>query len=275
MKSVNGQKLCNKPSFGSRLTPAYKAAERVVKNLAEEGWQSETFLDSVRYSSSCFSREKFDYHRGLAMLKIAEFASIINTYRLFFQSKFKFSDMDSAYAFLKNVVSKFRALNCEESARLTYLELEKMGIPCRIVYDQNIDHVFVVANRKEPFTSYRDAQKGEVVADFWLKKVYSSVEEAYVDFRRRFGANKKTQLRDKTDISYAAKLDSEYDSQISKQNEANLMRLEKVIEALRRYSSVEASSLKRTTRNIDYKDTRRILHEYIGEFLELSRQSLV
>lgn len=248
-----------KPSFGVRLTPDFKAAEKVVRDLVNEGWQSGTYLLDVR-----FAHKKFKDHeqRAVAMLKIAEVQSLIFAYRRAMSHFLTCADNKDCCSLLKKIISHFRALNCAESAFLAKGELDKLGIPNRLVYDSSIDHCFLIAGRDKPFTGYRDSQKGEYVVDFWMKKVYKSVEEAYLDFKKKFDASFKDKIEDRTETPYVYRMKKLTKADV----EANIKLIDELMKSKEKLSAMVANERKQIPYDIKWIEQKingRLLHEYI------------
>lgn len=247
-------------SFGVGVTQEFKLAEKIVKDIVNQGWQSSTFMKDVRYDVKLYKNHE---KRALAMLKIAEMQSLIFTYRRAIAHILKFDSTKECFDCIQNIIKEARSLNCLEYSFLSFLKLKDAQIPCRIVSDPNIDHCFVVVNRKEPFTSYRDAKKGEFVVDAWIKKVYKSVQEAYLDYKKSFSANYNCNLVDRTEKPYpyciiSGKADKlKREEQLKKINES----LSKVRATARSLRKLIPYELKR----IEYKINGRLIDEYMGE----------
>ncbi len=260
----NSQKtLAHSPSFGARLTPQIKAAEQVVKDLAGKGWQSSTFFEDVRYVPKKFMNHE---HRALAMLKIAEIKSMIFAYRRAMLNLFQFSDENEAGSWLRKVVDRLRVLNCGEAAIIVGRELEKKGIPSRVVADKSIDHCFVVANRSEPFTNYRSAQKDNFVVDLWMKKIYKSVEEAYTDFKRRFAAKIDDSIVDRTGQSDYCCINTRVADSNSMLNDSVLEKLVQSSDKVRSSAVKERLQIPNQIVRIEQKINGRLVEEYLEDF---------
>ena len=274
--SVNFQKINNtNVSFGSRLPLNYHTVEKVVRDYANRGYQSATFLNEVRYSSN----DNFinDYHKGLAMLKTAEAHTGIMRYRRLFSSELKCKDSNDYMSLLTQIIDKVKLLNCGESAELIYNVLAKLGIPCRVVADKTMDHVFVVVNRSAPFTNYKNAKSGEFVADLWLKKTYKSVNEAYIEFKKLFGVTNKNELEDITDKPFKYSLMRPLTDDEKLSNEKAISHLFENIDVLRREVGYEGKALKKSTNHIQGRNKCQIKRCFEEDFdetinrIELSR----
>lgn len=254
------------PSFCSRLPLNYKTVEKVVREYVNKGYQSATFLNDIRYSSN--NGFINDYHRGLAMLKAAEAHTGIMSYRRKFSSALKCQDSGEYSALVVRIIDKIKMLNCGESAELIYAALSKLGIPCRVVSDKTMDHVFVVVNRSTPFTNYKNAKSGEFVADLWLKKTYKSVNDAYTEFKRLFNVTNKNELEDITDKPFKYSLSRPLTAEEKTNNEKVLDKLFKHIDILRREVGMEARNLKRTTAHIQGRNKCQIKRTFEEDFEE-------
>lgn len=264
--SVNFQKIINlKPSFGG-LPANYKTAEKIVREYVNKGWQSATFLNDIRYNSN--NNFINDYHKGLAMLKTAEAHTGIMRYRREFSSAFKCKDNEDYVNLLSRILDKVKLLNCGESAELIYSALTKLGIPCRIVSDKTMDHVFVVVNRTAPFTSYKSAKSGEFVADLWLKKVYKSVNEAYTEFKKLFNVSMKNELEDISEKPYKYSLMRPLTQEEKTINEKTLCKLFENIDVLRKEVGYESKSLKKSTSHIQGRNKCQIKRHFEEDFDE-------
>lgn len=265
------------PTFGSRLPLNYKTVEKVVRDYANKGYQSATYLNDVRYGSN----DNFinDYHKGLAMLKAAEAHTGIMRYRREFSSNLKCKGNDDYMTLLSKIIDKVKLLNCGESAELIHHALSKLKIPCRIVSDKTMDHVFVVVNRTKPFTNYKQAKSGEFVADLWLKKTYKSVNEAFVDFKRLFDVTHKNELEDITDRPFKYSLMRPLTEEEKLSNENALNRLFKNITVLRQEVSYEGKALKKSTNHIQGRNKCQVKRCFEEDFdetinrMDLRRQS--
>ncbi len=275
--SVNFQKINNtNVSFGSRLPLNYRTVEKIVRDYANRGYKSATFLNDIRYSSN----DNFinDYHKGLAMLKTAEAHTGIMRYRRLFSSDLKCKDNNDYMSFLAQIIDKVKLLNCGESAELIYAALTKLGIPCRVVSDKTMDHVFVVVNRSTPFTNYKNAKSGEFVADLWLKKTYKSVNEAYTEFKKLFGVTNKNELEDITDKPFKYSLMRPLTDEEKLNNEKTLKHLFENIDVLRREVECEGKALKKSTNHIQGRNKCQIKRCFEEDFeetinrIELSRR---
>lgn len=199
-------------SFGRSLPPNYLIVEKIIKDYARWGFKSATDLEmrlpnDIQKENGLLGREFFinnsnkkvyldvntqavnSYVRQKQLLtyKISSIQKFIEYYRSEILPRLYFEKEDDYYLAMKEIVKRYGFANCFECASLLHFELNKLGIPNRIIQDLNVDHCFVVVNRKEPFISYKHRQKGEFVADLWLKKTYKSVQEAQIDFNNRFG----------------------------------------------------------------------------------------
>ena len=267
MINSNVQQLNNTtPSFGSRLPLNYKTAEKIVKEFSNQCWQSATYLNDIRYAGT----ENFlnDYHKGLSMLKTAEAHTGIMRYRRQFASAFKCKDNNDYMEILTKIIEKVKMLNCGESAQLVHHELNKLGIPNRMVSDKRMDHVFIVVNRTKPFTNYKDGKSGEFVADLWLKKVYKSVNEAYVDFKRLFKANPKNELEDITDVPFKYSTMRPLTEKEKLSNEATFEKVLKNIDLLKHEVKCEAKTLKLHTNHIQGRNKGQLKQSFVDDFEE-------
>ena len=253
------------PSFCG-LPVNYRVAERIVRNLSNKGFQSSTYLNDIRYGG----QDNFvnDYHKGLAMLKTAEAHTGIMRYRREFSGNIKCRDSEDYLSILCKIIEKVKMLNCGESAELVFSELKKLGIPCRIVSDKSMDHVFVVVNRSTPFTNYKNGKSGEFIADLWLKKVYKSVNEAYVEFKRLFDVSPRNELKDITDDSFKYSLMRPLTSEEKSSNEAVLERLFESINLLKKEVGFEAKGLKRSTSFVQGRNKGQIKYSFFENFDE-------
>ncbi len=207
--TFNPSNTCN-VSFGRRLPPNYLIVEKIIKDYVRLGFKSATDLEmrlpnNLQKENDLSSRDFFinnsnkkvyldvnaqavnSYVRQKQLLtyKISSIQKFIEYYRSEILPRLNFETEDDYYLTMKDLVKRYGMANCFECASLLHFELNKLGIPNRMIQDLNIDHCFVVVNRKEPFISYKHRQKGEFVADLWLKKTYKSVQEAQVDFNNR------------------------------------------------------------------------------------------
>lgn len=265
--SVNFQQLNRlTPSFGGRFPLNYSTVEKVVREYANKGWQSSTFFNDIRYSGS----DKFinDYHKGLSMLKSAETHAGIMHYRRTFASSFKCRDNDDYMGILSRILEKVKMLNCGESAEIIYTALTKLGIPCRIVSDKTMDHVFVVVNRSTPFTNYKNAKPGEFIADLWLKKTYKSVNEAFVEFKRLFNVTNKNELEDITNKPFKYSIMRPLTDEEKALNEKTLENLFENIDLIKKETSIEARTLKKSTTHVQGRNKCQIKRRFVEDFDE-------
>ena len=264
--SVNFQNINRlNPSFGAKFASNFKTVEKLVRELSNKGWQSSTYLDDVRYSQQNFVS---DYHKGLAILKSAEAHTGIMRYRREFVRNIKCQNEADYNNILAQIIDKVKMLNCGESAQLVHFALNKLGIPSRIVSDRTMDHVFVVVNRTTPFTNYKNGKSGEFVADLWLKKVYKNVEEAYLDFKRKFNVSPKNELDDLTDKPFKYSLMRPLTEEEKLSNEKNIKKLFSNIDLLRKEVRCEAKELKNHTSHIQGRLKGQIKHNFVDIFEE-------
>lgn len=281
MQNISVQNFKNQnPSFGAKITPAYKIAEKVVKEVTSNEYQSSTYLDFVRYTQKKFINQ---YHRGLVLLKLAELKTKLDFYRMLICHRFANRNLEDFQKAFKELLSLTKLTNCGENAFLVHGELTRLGIPSRVVSDRNIDHSFVIVNREKPFNSYRDKEKGNIVADAWLRRVYPNIDEAYTDFKLKFDAKmdldcngKKTSpLVDVTDAPYKCLIKPNMSIADEVQNNAVIAQIKQIGESIRKIVGYEANILKKTTSHIEnISDNNRIIGSYASDMTENIRRTL-
>lgn len=192
MMNVNfGQVNSSCISFKSRYPRNYKVAEKIIQEYLPLGLKSATDYE-MRIPDSI--GKNYARQNQILSVKIPLVEQFINYYRQQIFPYLKFATEEDYYSTLKNLVKKYKMVNCAECAELVHYELKKRGISSRIVSDTNVDHCFVVVNRDDAFVTYKDKKAGEFVADLWLKKIYKSVQEAQIDFNNLFGGVTKYNL---------------------------------------------------------------------------------
>lgn len=265
------------PSFGSVSSPAYRIAEKVVRELTRNEYQSATYFADVRYPKKNFINQ---HHRGLAILKLAENLAKTDIYRNLICNNIVSRNFDDFYNTFKKLLPQTRLTNCGENAFIVHTELAKQGIPSRVVSDRKIDHSFVVVNRETPFNSYRDKEKGNFIADAWLRKIYRNVDEAYLDYKTRFNAKMKTEyggspLLDVTDAPYQYRINANMTTADEAKNKSVTAQIAQITEIIRKIVSCEARTLKKTTSHIENLDDRRIRENFIEDIIETIRRELL
>ena len=205
-------------SFKAHYPKNWFIVEKIIKEYANWGFKSATDLEmrvpNKLQRDEGFNREFFINNsnrkvyvdtnkqalnsyvkqKQLLTYKISSIQKFIEYYRSEILPRLYFEKEDDYYLAMKEIVKRYGFANCFECASLLHFELNKLGIPNRIIQDLNIDHCFVVVNRKEPFITYKHGKKGEFIADLWLKKTYKSVQEAQLDFNNRLGGANKYNL---------------------------------------------------------------------------------
>ena len=261
------------PSFRGYLTPMYKVAEKVLREVNRNEYQSATYLRDVRYAGKNYINA---HQMGLSELKVIQANILIDLYRSRFANLLKYRSEEDFLRALKSLLHKIKFLNCGEHAYLTYSELRKNGIPCRVVADKNIDHSFVVANRRKPFNSYRDKEKGNFIVDSWLRKIYRNVDEAYLDYKRKFDAQMRAEspVVDITDSPYNYIIDVNMNHKDEIKNEFVISQIGDITDIVRDNVNCEVKTLRKTTEHIKHKTPMRVRDMYNEDMSETIRRHM-
>lgn len=275
----------NSLSFKRGLPSNYTFAETIIRNYCNKGLKSSTeytmrfpnLLEKEIETNREFFRnninkkiytdiddsiiQKYIRKKELLALRIPRFENFINYYRHKIMPLLYYETENDYYLTLKNLVNKFGALNCGDCAQLVHYELKKQKIPSRIVSDIDIDHSFVIVNRKEPFVTYRDKKPNEFIADLWLKRNYKSIDEAYVDFRNRFdtvsNANFLIDSTDNLGITIKNKPLTKREKEYNKQMLAELDKLWGFLE-----ENTRAQKLKKQRKYLKNNSAETIIEKY-------------
>lgn len=180
------------------MTPDMKKAEKILRSFVNQGYLSSTYLEDVRYAQKKYKNE---YHRVLTYIKTTEAMCLINLYRMYQKAFIFYKNNQEYFAALTKAVKNAKAANCSECADIMYKQLKKSGLDARVVVDSKIDHAFVLVNSKRKVKNYRSGKPhGEAfVVDPWLKRIFTSLDEAYLEFKRMFGAKKNRRIRNHTE----------------------------------------------------------------------------
>ena len=257
----------NSPSFGAIKTPTYRTVEKVVREICRNEYQSETYFKDVRFPKKGSKNALF---KGLAALKTAYATTLIDYYRRILYAQIKSRNPEEFLATFRTLLKELKHTNCGENAFLVHSKLKELGIPHRVIYAYDSDHCFVIANREKPFNTYKDKEKGNFVADAWLRRVYPSIEEAFWDYERLLkptseidkSTSKIGRLIDITDSPYQYVINPNMTTKDERRNQSAISDIRAIIDILNKFVRYEARILRKGTEHVKNKEFARILDDF-------------